>query len=245
VGNVAVNDHGTAVASSPPTALVLDANGNAGVNGHNASPDARLVLTVKHPHRLQSAPYLRSGVLLAGRLATGAGAPIGGALVEVLQQPELDGASFGPAATAHTAADGGWSVHLPPGPARIVRVVYRYVVGDPEYVAHVDFEQRVGAGVVLSATHRLHNGQAIRFHGHLLGGYVPPGGKLVELQVLIGRRWQDFKGVRSAPDGTFEARRRLTRTSGHVQYAFRAAVRREAGYPFYVGFSRPRVVAVN
>ena len=74
---------------------------------------------------------------------------------------------------------------------------------------------------------------------------MPPTGKLVELQVLIGRRWQDFKGVRSAPDGTFQARRRLTRTTGHVVYAFRAAVRREPGYPFYVGFSRPRVVAVN
>src|SRR5205807_3271178 len=131
--------------------------------------------------------------------------------------------------SARTGDDGTWSVRMPPGPARMVRVVYRYVVNDPEYVAHVDFEQRVGAGVVLEATHRLHNGQTIHFHGHLLGGYVPPTGKLVELQVLIGRRWQDFKGVRSAPDGTFQARRRLTRTTGHVVYAFRAAVRREPG----------------
>ncbi|HEV3229157.1 MAG TPA: hypothetical protein VGY97_06765, partial [Solirubrobacteraceae bacterium] len=242
---VAVNDHGTGTAGSDPSPLVLDASGSAGLNGRNASPRARIVLTVAHPQRLRSASFADSAVMLRGQLVNEAGAPVAGAAVEVLQQPQVDGAQLQGVAAARTGDDGSWALRLAPGSSRLVRVAYRYVVGDPEYVAQVDFTQEVGAGVVLHTTRHLRNGQAIRFRGRLLGGFVPPAGKLVELQVLIGRRWQDFKAVRTASNGTFRARRRLTRTSGHVVYAFRVVVRREAGYPFAVGYSRPRVVSVN
>jgi hypothetical protein len=183
--------------------------------------------------------------MLRGRLLGEGDTPIAGAVVEVLQQPQVDGAQLQGAAVARSADDGSWSVRLPPGASRLVRVAYRYVAGDPEYVAHVDFTQQVGAGALLHANRHRRNGQAIHFRGRLLGGYVPPGGKLVELQVLIGRRWQDFKAVRTSPSGVFRAHRRLTRTTGHVVYAFRAVVRRETGYPFEVGYSRPRIVRVN
>src|SRR6202011_2027523 len=92
--DVAVNDHGTATSSSEPSPLVLDAGGNAGLNGRNATPGAHISVTSVHPRRLQSASYEESAVTLRGRLAGDGGAPIAGAAVEVFQQPQVDGAQL-------------------------------------------------------------------------------------------------------------------------------------------------------
>ena len=48
---------------------------------------------------------------------------------------------------------------------------------------------------------RVLNGQAVTFRGRLRTMPVPPGGKLVELQVRLSGRWQTFRTTRTDQDG--------------------------------------------
>jgi hypothetical protein len=68
----------------------------------------------------------------------------------------------------------------------------------------------------------------VTFAGRLRGGYVPPRGKLVELQATDRGRWRTFALVRSGRSGAFRYRYRF---SGSGRFAFRARVRFERAYP--------------
>ena len=80
------------------------------------------------------------------------------------------------------------------------------------------------------------------FRGRLRGGYVPPRGKLVELQATDCGRWRTFALVRSSRSGAFRYRYRF---SGSGRFAFRARVRFERAYPYVLGYSRRTSVSVG
>jgi hypothetical protein len=166
-------------------------------------------------------------------------------VLEVVQRLRGYGTSLGQTSTAGTGEDGSWSVTVPRGPSRVIWVAYRYSSEDREFTSTNDLEQRVRAALTLHATRHLRNGQSIKFRGQLLGGFLPRNGKIIELQVKVGRKWQDFRAVRTKSNGSFRASRRLMQTFGPTRYAFRAIARGENGYPFELGTSPTRNVAVN
>ena len=92
---------------------------------------------------------------------------------------------------------------------------------------------------------RVLNGQAVAFAGRLRTLPVIPGGKLVELQVRLSKRWQTFRTTRTDPAGRWAIRYRFKRTRGEQRFRFRVGLPREAGYPFGAGASRSLTVRVR
>ena len=89
------------------------------------------------------------------------------------------------------------------------------------------------------------NGDAVVFSGRLDGGHVPEGGKLIDLQAYYRGRWRTFATPRSDARGRWSYRYRFGATRGTVRYRFRARIRREAAYPFELGYSRRVRVTVR
>jgi hypothetical protein len=89
------------------------------------------------------------------------------------------------------------------------------------------------------------NGHAVTFTGRLAGGRVPDGGKLIDLQAYYRGGWRTFATPRTDGRGRWSYRYRFGATRGTVLYRFRARVRREAAYPFELGYSRRVVVTVR
>ena len=93
--------------------------------------------------------------------------------------------------------------------------------------------------------HRVLNGQRVTFTGQVRSLPTPAGGKLVQLQVRLSKRWQTFRTVRSDQTGRWAVRYRFKRTRGVQRYRFRVELPREAGYPFGVGTSKSVSVRVR
>jgi hypothetical protein len=101
----------------------------------------------------------------------------------------------------------------------------------------------VRASATLHASRRfVPRGGSVVFRGRLRGGYVPPRGKLVELQATDRGRWRTFALVRSDRHGGFRYRYRF---AGSGRFAFRARVRFERAYPYVLGYSRRTSVGVG
>jgi hypothetical protein len=77
----------------------------------------------------------------------------------------------------------------------------------------------------------------VRLSGRLLGGHIPPRGKIVELQGWARGQWQVFRTTRSNSSGRYRVNYRL-RTGVRGSLRIRARVRRERGYPYTLGYSR-------
>ena len=88
-------------------------------------------------------------------------------------------------------------------------------------------------------------GGTVRFTGRLLGGHLPPGGKLVELQARVGADWRTFATVRPDRPGRYGDAQRIAASSGGRSFWFRARVRRERAYPFERASTPPLPVRVT
>jgi hypothetical protein len=74
---------------------------------------------------------------------------------------------------------------------------------------------------------------------------VPDGGKLIDLQAYYRGGWRTFATPRTDARGRWSYRYRFGATRGTVRYRFRARIRREAAYPYELGYSRRVVVTVR
>jgi hypothetical protein len=74
---------------------------------------------------------------------------------------------------------------------------------------------------------------------------VPDGGKLIDLQAFYRGQWRTFATPRSDGRGNWSFRYRFEATRGLVRYRFRARIRREAAYPYELGYSRAIAVTVR
>jgi hypothetical protein len=105
---------------------------------------------------------------------------------------------------------------------------------------------RVPARTSIGASRRLlRNGQSVRLGGRLAGRPVPDGGKLIDLQAYYRGAWRTFATPRSDGVGRWRFRYRFEATRGLVRYRFRARIRREAAYPYELGYSRVVRVTVR
>jgi hypothetical protein len=178
-----------------------------------------------------------------GRLVGPDGEPIAGARIEVLAQLHRAGSRFRAIGSTRTSRKGGFSYKAPPGASRTLRFGYRSHVNDPAFTTTLDVLQRVRASATLHASrHSVPRGGRVTFRGRLRGGYVPPRGKLVELQATDRGRWRTFALVRSDRRGNFRYRYRF---AGSGRFAFRVRVRFERAYPYILGYSPRTAVRVG
>ena len=173
---------------------------------------------------------------LSGRARRIDGAPLVSA--QIIVSPARGGWTR----TALTGADGAYRMRLPAGPSRTLNL--QAWAPNASSLACSQAKIKTRAGVTLRATRRVRPGGKVRFRGRLKGRPVPRRGKLVELQAFDGGRWRTFATPRSRRDGRYRAAYRLRRTFGPRTFRFRARVRREAGYPYELGYSRKVSVRV-
>jgi hypothetical protein len=183
-------------------------------------------------------------VRLGGRLLTKEGNPVGHTPVLVYSQKAEAGAPLVLVASLRTGAAGGFSYRAPAGPSRIIRFRFGGTATIRPSAREVAIV--VPARTTLDPpTAHLVNGEYVHFRGHLLGGDVPPTGKLIALQVLLRGHWHTFATSRTDATGHWRYEYRFDGTRGTQAYRFRAAVPQEVGYPFGAGTSRTITVHVR
>ena len=212
------------------------------VNGANGGDGAVLKRTGRY--RVTTS-FGKRRPLLRGTLTRG-GAPVADAVLDVLAQTSVNGASVKKIAATRTDTQGRYRVRAPGGPSRTLRVSYKAYVADAGYATQASVLQRVRARVALAARtrHVALRGTA-RFSGAVRGGYVPKRGKLIELQAFDAGRWRTFATVRTNRKGRFSARYSFKHITVPRSYRFRARSRFEPGYPFLLGVSRSVRVGVG
>jgi 5-hydroxyisourate hydrolase-like protein (transthyretin family) len=179
---------------------------------------------------------------IAGRLATGDGRAITGALVQVLSRAGAEPEQL--VETLTTDADGRFRSVATGTSSRALRLVY----GGSSLTlpSQAALKMRVPAATsVRVSRRRLRNGQRVTFNGRVRGLPVPAAGKLVEVQVRFSDRWQTFRTTRSDATGRWSSRYRFQRTRGVQLYHFRIRLPEEGGYPFETSVSRTLVVQVT
>jgi hypothetical protein len=225
--------------SAPAQRVVIR---RGGVNGANGGDGA--VITRTGRYRVTTS-FAKRRPLLRGTLTRG-GAPVADAVLDVLAQTSVNGATQRKIAETRTDAQGHYRVRAPGGPSRTLRVAYKAYTGDAGYAAQASVLQRVRARVTLTARtrHVALRGTA-RFSGAVRGGYVPRRGKLIELQAFDAGRWRTFETVRANRRGRFSARYSFKHITAARSFRFRARSRYEPGYPFLLGISSPVRVGVG
>lgn len=181
-------------------------------------------------------------VRVSGQIVTSDGRGIAGAPVEV-HAIVGDGAPQR-VTTLHADGDGRYGYTTTGAMSRTLRFAYP---GTARILpAHRDVRLWVPASTSIRVSRPFAlNGQAVTFRGRLRTQPVPPGGKLIELQVRLTGRWQTFRTTHTDDAGRYAVRYRFLRVRGRGTFRFRIWVTREFGYPFTAGASRSVDVAVR
>ena len=213
---------------------------------HRGTPNGGDGAVVKRTGRYTvTTSFDRRRPTLKGTL-TRDGAPIAGAVLDVLAKIRVAGANMTKIAEVRTDANGAYSLRVPGGPSRVLRVAHKAYLGDTEYASWADVSQRVRARVDFRAvTRRVGLRGRARFAGKVRGGYVPRRGKLIELQAYDAGRWRTFRTVRTGRSGAFRTSYSFKHVLSSRSYRFRARARYEPSYPFLLGTSRTTRVRVG
>jgi hypothetical protein len=183
-------------------------------------------------------------VTLSGTLRAADGLPLAGSAVVISERLAASGAAERTLKVVRTDRLGRFRVVLAAGPSRTVTLRYAGDRLTRPGVSQVVL--RVPARARMTASRSaVRNGERVTFRGSLLGGNVPRGGKLVALQAFYRRAWRTFAVVRADRRGRFAYTYRFEATTDTVRYRFRAQVRREAVYPFELGYGNQVAVTVR
>ena len=184
-------------------------------------------------------------VTVLGRLTTVDGSPLADQEIVLAGTERRTGAVAADLARVRTDTGGRFSVTLPAGPSRDIVVRYPGASGLLHRSRAVSL--RVPASATIHAARASLRGQgSIRFTGRLraLGGALPPGGKIVDLQASQRGRWSTVATTRTrGASGTWSAVARFRGTPG--RYPVRLRIRREALFPYELGYSGSVVVRVR
>jgi hypothetical protein len=246
---VLVNDAAGDTTTILNHSVVVDNNGaystlvaRGACNGTTCDDHARLVSNTKLRASF-TRPLGGSSLTLTGSLVDHTGAPISGAQVQLLEQPNEQGAAITEMASVSSHEDGRWAFHVPAGPCRLLRVAYYSHMKDPTPAARLDYHERVPAAVSLHAPNHVHTGRPVVFYGHLAGSYVPRQGEPVKMEILYAGRWRTIEVLNTDRHGRWAYRYLFSIGGG--SYLFRAVALANAGYPFLAGHSRPVRIRVQ
>jgi hypothetical protein len=204
----------------------------------------RLPELIAHRCRLVPVPQSRARLTLGheqtatlrGLLQTVGGQPIANAQVIVTAQPS--GWASRRAGTVTTDSQGRFTYTVAAGPSRTMSFTY----GGTATVQPVTTSRSVAvraAGTLRLAHPVVHLGQYARFTGRLLGGYIPSGGAVVEVQALDRGVWRTIALAQTNRRGGWHARYLIK--SGPGRYPIRAQIENVGGYPYLPAYT-PRAI---
>jgi hypothetical protein len=236
-------------------AIGFDLAGNAGATTQRAN-GSRMVLSAPLKTRTsldirlpvnagRGALRLGRGTLLSGRLIGGRRAPLARMPVQIVER-------FGPGSTVservstvRTDSRGGFLLHLRPGPSRSIVAAFAGTAtrGRSQSTA-LRLAVRGGVRMRASSAVARVGGRPIVFSGAVLGGNVPPDGKLVQLQFrLPGVPWTEFRTIRTDRRGRFRYAYAFSDDDSRgVRFRFRAYAPAQDDWPYEAAASRPVVV---
>jgi hypothetical protein len=180
---------------------------------------------------------------LTGRLTATDGAALPNQPLVVTSRLRRTGSVPQPFTSVTTDASGRFSIPVPAGPGRDLAVSYPGTAALLHRVREVSL--RVPASSTIRADDLLVSGAAaVRFSGRLrlLGASLPAGGKLVDLQAAQHGRWTTVATTRATSSG-WHAVARFRGTPG--RYPVRLRIRREAAFPYDLGYSPSVAVRVR
>jgi hypothetical protein len=187
-------------------------------------------------------PFGKSA-LVRGILLSSDGRPIASQPVDVYQQLDATGQQMVRIATLRTNAAGQFDYHAPKGASRTIR--FQFDGTETLHPATAEVKLLVPASSTLRANkHRVRNGQSVRFSGRI-GRPVAQGLKIMDLQAFYRHKWRTFATPRANSKGGWRYTYRFEATSGVVTYKFRVRIRREASYPYRLGYSKTTRVTVR
>jgi hypothetical protein len=186
-------------------------------------------------HERVRVPFGRS-VTVGGRLVDAAHHGLGGRAMAVATTLRVAGARRATPAATTTDARGRFSVQVPAGPSRVLRLAFEGGAGALRTVRALSL--RVPASTTIAPSRRTVVGTGrVRFRGTVArrGQPIPRGGLTILLQGRQRGGWRTFKAARTDRHGRWRATYRFTGRPG--SYPIRAYVRRSPAFPFDAGTS--------
>ena len=200
------------------------------------------------PPRLDVAERIRvrngRAASVRGRLTTPAGAPLAGVALQSTVAIRRGGATAQPGGGATTDARGRFTLRLPAGPSRNVRLLVP-ATGEVLPAAR-NVSVRVPASSTIRASrHVVGAGTRVTFSGRIrrAGQPLPLRGLVVVLQGRAGGVWQTFADTRTTRAGRWKASYRFRGQPG--TYPVRLRIRRANTFPFELGYSPTTSVRVR
>jgi hypothetical protein len=189
---------------------------------------------VAHDHL--RVPFGRS-VTLHGCLADAGGRGLGGRTLVATATLRRAGARRWPAGSTTTDAKGRFTVRVPAGLSRTLRLAFDGGGGALRTARALSL--RVPATTTLRPSRHVVSGAGrVTFAGQVarFGQALPRGGLTILLQGREGRGWHTFKAARTDRSGRWHAAYRFSGRAG--SFAIRAYVRRSPSFPLDAGASR-------
>ncbi len=215
----------TTRADGQPMTLAFPLKSRVKLSAHLAS-GVTSRMTIGYGHRSK----------VHGRLVDASGRPLAHQELNVIERFP-DGALIDRRVrSVETDSDGLWGKRLPAGPSRTITATFD---GSQRYLADAAragrLRVRTKATFHLSRRH-VTEGRRVVFRGRVahLAARIPARGKLIELQVKDGSRWETVRqAFYTRADGRYKLRYRFARFyTSDVSYRFRVKVLREHGWPY-------------
>jgi hypothetical protein len=175
------------------------------------------------------------GTTVSGILATTNGIALGGRTVQILTAANNQLGQWSQAAVVATTPEGTWTATLPPGPSRLVEASYAgdsTTLPSTSTAATLLVPARIGITI---APRQVRWSGVVTIRGHLAGGYVPPDGVPLYLEIPLPHRHRPYKPVpfRTNAKGTFAIEWSWGSGAGVATYPIRVALLGTgSNYPF-------------
>jgi hypothetical protein len=204
-------------------------------------PRARLIrrcVTVGVPHSTGplKLSYGQAGSV-GGLVQTADGEPIAGARVNVSEQ--APGWTAQPAGTISSDSQGRFSYRIAAGPSRTI--TFSFPGTDTLRSAAASTSVSVSDKATIKAGKTVRVGVPLRLYGRLLGGFIPPGGTLIQLQYRVlgyPEGWVPFDGlVRTQRNGKWVKTIKMPRNAAGFTYAMRGRTWAQNGWPYSGAFT--------
>ncbi len=221
--------------------------GDERISGSGAPPSrlTRICSTVTEPssHGPLKLAFHQRGEA-TGVLSTSAGAPVAGAAIEVIARPP--GWPARRLATLTTNAHGRFSYRIPAGPSRTITFRYPGTAILHDSIGTVTVTSDTAGTLVIDAS-ALKAGRTTLFAGRVLGGFIPAGGKIVQLQYRLPRAsWSPFRDpIYTDRAGRWRLRVPIGIYAAGYTYRFRALLPAQAGWPYRRSVSTVQISTVR
>ncbi|MFL5844345.1 MAG: hypothetical protein ACJ762_06595 [Solirubrobacteraceae bacterium] len=176
-------------------------------------------------------------VRLGGQLRTADGNPIAGSEVLVFSRDQRPGAPWTAVASLKTSPRGYFAYRAAKGVSRTIRFRFSGTATIRPSIRAIRILVPARSTIHADHTHLL-NGEYVHLRGRVLGGVIPAGGKLVEVQVFLRGHWRTFATTRSRPGGRWRHEYRFDGTRGNQIYRMRVRLPQESTFPYAIGRSR-------